>query len=193
MLIKGDSMTNNVRKAAAAPKNNKRTALKLDREAGKSEARLLADNSLAAPTTTMAASLPYAKNVFGEGDATELCASIYEKIIEVRNGSMDGPEALLVGQATSLNLIYTELTRRAALNMGEYINAAERYMRLALKAQAQCRATIETLAALKNPPVVYARQANIAGQQQVNNYAAGGEGSPAEKVQDAPNELLEGK
>ena len=42
-------------------------------------------------------------------------------------------------------------------------------MRLALKAQAQCRATIETLAVLKNPPVVYARHADVAGQQQVNN------------------------
>ena len=29
----------------------------------------------------------------------------------------------------------------------------DRYMRLALKAQAQCRATLETLATVKNPPV----------------------------------------
>ena len=45
-------------------------------------------------------------------------------------------------------------------------------MRLALKAQGQCRATLETLATIKNPPVVFARQANIAqGPQQVNNTA----------------------
>ena len=50
------------------------------------------------------------------------------------------------------------------------MQAAETYVRLALKAQAQCRATLETLATIKNPPVVYARQANIAaGRQQVNN------------------------
>ena len=43
-------------------------------------------------------------------------------------------------------------------------------MRLALKAQGQCRATVETLAAMKNPPVVFAKQANISsGPQQVNN------------------------
>jgi hypothetical protein len=43
-------------------------------------------------------------------------------------------------------------------------------MRLALKAQSQCRATLETLSAIKNPPVVFARQANITnGPQQVNN------------------------
>jgi hypothetical protein len=79
------------------------------------------------------------------------------------------------------------------LNLGEYINAAERYMRLALKAQAQCRATIETLAALKSPPVVYARQANVAGQQQVNNYASAGSNAHADKTEAAPNELLDGK
>src|SRR5690606_26950893 len=48
-----------------------------------------------------------------------------------------------------------------------------RYMRLALKAQSQCRTTLETLAAIKNPPVVFAKQANIAhGPQQVNNGSA---------------------
>jgi hypothetical protein len=53
---------------------------------------------------------------------------------------------------------------------GEYIDAADRYMRLALKAQGQCRATLETLAAIKNPPVVIARQANVShGPQQINN------------------------
>ena len=62
-------------------------------------------------------------------------------------------------------------------------------MRLALKAQAQCRATIETLAALKNPPIVIARQANISnGPQQVNN----GPAVPrADDSSNQPNELLE--
>ena len=43
-------------------------------------------------------------------------------------------------------------------------------MRMALRAQSQCRATLETLATIKNPPIVYAKQANFAaGHQQVNN------------------------
>jgi hypothetical protein len=43
-------------------------------------------------------------------------------------------------------------------------------MQMVLKAQSQCRATLKTLATIKNPPVVFARQANIAqGPQQVNN------------------------
>lgn len=66
----------------------------------------------------------------------------------------------------------------------------------ALKAQGQCRATLETLAAIKNPPVVFARQANInaGGQQQVNNgpmpNSPRASARPGETAS-APNELLE--
>ena len=46
----------------------------------------------------------------------------------------------------------------------------ETNLRLALKAQAQCARTVEVLAAMKNPPIVFAKQANIAhGHQQINN------------------------
>jgi hypothetical protein len=55
----------------------------------------------------------------------------------------------------------------------EYLKQWEAYMRMAMKAQGQCRMTLETLAAMKNPPVVFARQANISnGPQQVNNGVA---------------------
>jgi hypothetical protein len=55
-------------------------------------------------------------------------------------------------------------------------------MRIALRAQAQCRATLETLAMIKNPPVVYARQANIAnGPQHVKN--GGLSRSPVNEIQ----------
>ena len=88
----------------------------------------------------------------------------------VNGGSMVRAEGMLIAQAHTLDEIFNNLARRAHLNMGEYINAAETYMRLALKAQSQCRATLETLAAIKNPPIVYAKQANISsGPQQVNN------------------------
>ena len=49
-------------------------------------------------------------------------------------------------------------------------------MRLAMKAQSQCRATAEALALMKNPQP-YIRQANIAqGPQQVNNSYASASG-----------------
>ena len=67
-------------------------------------------------------------------------------------------------------------------------------MRLALKAQAQARATAETLALIKNP-MPYIRQANIAnGPQQVNNGSFQNSTrtrASAAKTQTPPNELLE--
>lgn len=83
------------------------------------------------------------------------------------------PKATLTEHAAALDAIFTELARRGALNLGEYLSASETYLRLALKAQSQCHATLETLAEIKNPhPVAFVQQANIAhGPQQVNNGA----------------------
>ncbi len=81
-----------------------------------------------------------------------------------------------------------------SLNMGEYVNAAEIYMRLALKAQSQCRATLETLAAIKNPaPVTFVKQANVAhGPQQVNNGPQPpAEASRARETENQRSKLLE--
>ena len=78
------------------------------------------------------------------------------------NGDLSRSEALLTAQAHTLDAIFHDLARRAAVNAGEFLNACEIYLRLALKAQSQCRATIETLAEIKNPShVTFAKQANI--------------------------------
>jgi hypothetical protein len=76
-----------------------------------------------------------------------------------------------------------------------WFSTSEAYMRMALKAQAQCRATVETLVTIKNPPVVFARQANIAqGPQQVNNQMMpAGDPRTRGKNENTPNELLEQK
>ncbi len=58
---------------------------------------------------------------------------------------------MLAAQAVTLDSMFAELARRSAMNMGDYINASERYGRLALKAQANCRATMEALAKLHQP------------------------------------------
>ena len=75
---------------------------------------------------------------------------------------------MLIGQATALETLFSCLAARAMTC--DQIPGFEMNMRMALRAQNQCRATLETLAAIKNPPVVFAKQANIAhGHQQVNN------------------------
>lgn len=63
---------------------------------------------------------------------------------------LDATQTLLA-QAHTLDAIFTEMARRAALNMGEYIGASETYMRLAMKAQAGSRATFEALVRMHQP------------------------------------------
>lgn len=100
----------------------------------------------------------------------ELAGALEAQANAAKAGDLSEAEGLLMVQAHSLNAIYNGLAQRAALNFNEYPDAGEKYLRLALKAQSQCRATLETLANIKNPPVVYARQANVTtGPQQVNN------------------------
>jgi hypothetical protein len=132
---------------------------------------------------------------------TECALVLKDAAHAVNGGDLSGAESMLTAQAAALNAIFGELARRSAMNMGEHLGATESYMRLALKAQGQCRATLETLAAIKNPPVVFARQANInnGGQQQVNNGAAPNAadsaqvraGAHAANSQPAQSELLE--
>ena len=90
----------------------------------------------------------------------------------IHSGDMRAAESLLISQATALDAIFAEMARKASLNMNQYPQATEIYMRMALRAQSQCRATVETLGALKNPPAVFAKQANIAHNQQINHAPA---------------------
>jgi hypothetical protein len=104
---------------------------------------------------------------------------------------MDKCEAMLLNQAYALQSIFTGLSQKAIQQ--SQLKHYNTFLKLALKAQSQCRTTLETLATLKRPPIVFANQANIAqGNQQVNNTVqlpaqAGG----AEKIKFAQNELLE--
>lgn len=120
---------------------------------------------------------------------------LHDQVREVQAGDLSSLEGMLVGQAAALSSIFHECARRAGLNMGQHMKASEQYMRLALKAQSQCRTTVETLAEIKNPrPVAFVKQANIAhGHQQVNNCAASDLGSVrGEETTSAPIEVLEG-
>jgi hypothetical protein len=111
-----------------------------------------------------------------------------------KNGTKE-LENMLLSQATALQAIFYEMARRSALNMGEYIEPTEVYLRLALKAQSQCRATIETLAEIKNPRPVYLnpKQVNVAnGPQQVNNGPRPADPTTRAEENEIPaNKLLE--
>ncbi len=151
-------------------KTDKSRALIMTNSSGKSRDVVLAEVAFGGIVNSATVTADFSKSNFGELSLVECVQVLKDKTVSVHKGKLDDAEKLLIGQAFALDAIFCSLARRAQLNMGEYINAADRYMRLALKAQGQCRATLETLAAIKNPPMVFAKQANIAqGPQQINN------------------------
>lgn len=136
----------------------------------------------------------YCRSADGGGpDVNALIAELDKQTQAVNGGDLRRAEAMLLSQAHALDSIFSTLAKRAAKNFGEYLGAGETYLRLALKAQSQCRATLETLAAIKNPPnVAFVRQANIAaGPQQVNNSLLAGEPSRARETEILQSKLLE--
>ena len=164
--------------------------LQVVREPGRSEDRMYADLVTDGLATNAIAAIQFIKPQLGDVSLTELMASLRDQGEAVNRGDFGAAERMLSAQAVALNAVFAEMARRAALNMGEHLGATESYMRLALKAQSQSRATVETLSAIKNPPVIYAKQANFAaGHQQLNN--APGTFAHAGENDSARTELLE--
>ncbi len=142
----------------------------------------------------------YQGNVMGkDADINTMIEGLRETSKEVRGGDLRIMESMLIGQATALQTIFASLARRAATQ--EHLRQYETFMGLALKAQAQSRATISALVDLKYPrQATFVKQANIAhGPQQVNNGAESSElmqqhaqaRTYARQTQPQQNELLE--
>ena len=110
----------------------------------------------------------------GELDVRTALEIMDKTIAEVQSGSMKPAEAILVSQAKALDSLFMSFVTIAQKN-AKNTRTLEPLMRIALKAQNQCRATIQTLNEVKNPrSVAYVQQANISnGHQQVNNGVAG--------------------
>lgn len=156
-------------------KGNAANTLEIALQPGKTEARAMAELATGGVATNAVTMQRFAENGLGTMSLTELVASLNDSGKAVNANNLAHAEQVLNAQAITLNLMFAELARRAALNMGEHLGATETYMRLALRAQSQSRATFETLAAIKNPPMVFARQMNVSnGPQQVNNQTDGG-------------------
>ena len=96
---------------------------------------------------------------------------------------------MLFSQAVALQSLFSRLVERGM--KADLLPHFEAYMRLALRAQAQSTRTLEVLATVKNPPVVFAKQANIAQQQQVNNGPAVPAVTRARNPAPAQSKLLE--
>jgi len=161
-------------------------------QAGKSKERKVAEFCMSPTVASTSTALLFAKGSFGALDLGDAIDVMEDKVGKVNAGDLSDVEATLTAQAVALDSVFNELARRAAANMGQHMAAAETYLRLAFKAQAQCRLTLETLADVKHPKsATFIKQANIANQQQVNNGAAAKSVPRTEKNLKHSNELLE--
>lgn len=103
-----------------------------------------------------------------ELDTHSLLGELVDQAKKLREADTSQAEAMLINQAVALQSLFAGLTERAlAQPSSPYF---QELMRLGLKAQSQCRSTLQALATLKAPPSIYAQQANVtAGPQQINN------------------------
>lgn len=187
--------------AAPPPVVDKSRTIKLDSKEGETDDQAVAGMMVRGTVASASTVIDYSRTQHAGLSLTDITQALKDQGEALNRGDLASLERMLNGQAVALNAMFTELARRGALNMGEHLDAMDRYVRLALKAQSQARATVETLAAIKNPPVVFARQANInnGGQQQVNNgtpenrrVSGACAASPhASESLSKPNELLE--
>lgn len=133
----------------------------------------------------------FSKSYMGDDVSLTRCMeALQEKTEAIYGNDMKNMETLLMSQALALDTMFAALARRAKLTLDHHIDMGDKVLRLALKAQSQCRTTLETLANIKNPqPYI---QHNRAQYQQVNNGATlPPEALPARENQKQTNELLD--
>lgn len=116
--------------------------------------RTLARVTLDPQTRNASLAMTFGTQMFGDQyvpEIMETSAVLGEEINQAMQGNLSLATRMFTSQAFALDTLFTEMARRAGLNMGQYPDAADRYMRLALKAQGACRTTLEALAKLHQP------------------------------------------
>ena len=164
---------------------NPNDALVIEQATEETGAQAMARKLLQPTLKNAAAASAFTGKMMGSGLDMPGIGDYADHVQSVTSAATDGDVSMaskiLAAQAITLDSMFAELARRAANNMGEYINAAERYGRLALKAQSNCRATLETLAKLHQPREQTVRHVHVneGGQAVVadhfHNHAGGSE------------------
>lgn len=157
------------------PKESSEAAPTLDGAPFMTDKEVWAINAAHGVLGNAATMIAFSGSVLGPMSLDAATMALIDTTRAVAKNDFSAAENMLSSQAAALNAIFVELAQRAKANILSAPQHAERYLRLAFKAQTQCRSTWETLALIKNPTTaVFARQANITngGRQQIN-IAAG--------------------
>ncbi len=141
------------------------------------------------PTVQAAFTLRECSRLYGNAELSGLVNALTEQTRASGDGDLEWAGAMLTAQGHTLDALFNSLTRNA-MN-ADLISQFEAYLKLALRAQSQCRATLDTLANMKKPSADLVTHTNIVGgAQQINIHRP--DDKPQEK-QIPPNELLENK
>ena len=130
----------------------------------------------------------------GDDFSFQSTMQVLDKTIrQIQSGDLSKIEEMYISQAVALEVMFTGLARRAKAQ--EKLLQYETHMRFALKAQNQCRATLQALVQLKQPSnTTFVKQANIAqGHQQVNNLAEKNITPQNELLKSYPNKIKNSK
>jgi hypothetical protein len=141
-------------KAKATEGVEPNNALQVEQSPEETGAEAMARTLLQPALKNAAAASGFTNKLLGDIEAPGISdyANDVQRVARMASeGDLTMASRILAAQAVALDSMFAELARRSALNMGEYPEAADRYGRLALRAQSNCRTTLEALAKLHQP------------------------------------------
>lgn len=166
-------MTNQSETPSQRPRKNVEiTVLPSDsiEETGAKVAKIIASSAVSAQRIMGACE---GRSSFGELlDVPTLTSHLEALSSNVSAGDMSRVEEMLICQAVSLQSLFTRMMEKAMST--EALGVFNDFMKVGLRAQNQSRMTLETLATIRNPPNVFAKQMNLAVNQQINNATPSG-------------------
>lgn len=133
----------------------------------------------------------YVVNAYSDAaaDPGDILMALRSQAAAIQQGDMTQLEAMLINQAVALQSMFSNLAVRASKQ--KTLEGVQCLSQLALRSQAGCRATLQTLAEVKYPrQVAFVKQTNVAHTQQVNNGVPSPSSSHTETIVGEPNELL---
>ena len=150
-----DPQHKSTRRAKAATSDKRNDALKVPKKEDETEALAMA-RAIIEPDFRHAMTISQVlKAVLGESEHMPGLSDFADVAKDIASAAEKGDLAfasrMLATQAVTLDTIFVEMARRMAINMREYLGATETFGRIAMKAQAQSRATLEALAKLHQP------------------------------------------
>jgi len=173
------------RRAKAATQAKRNDALKVPKKDDETEALAMA-RAIIEPDFRHAMTISQVLTaVLGDSEQAPGLSDFADVAKDIASAAEKGDLAfasrMLASQAVTLDTIFVEMARRMAINMREYLGATETFGRIAMKAQAQSRATLEALAKLHQPREQTVRHVHVneGGQaviaDQFHNHTGGPE------------------